>query len=115
MLVCVFFAILHARRPVQRAPGIPCALYSRRRERSCKTSGESCRGIAEICLECERVKLLVVIARLDRAIRYSTGVSDRTEKPRRTGKQVSTTVRPARHSPGRVLPRREFHCPLRHF
>src|SRR4051812_17828486 len=28
MLVCVFFAILHARRPVQRAPGIPCALYS---------------------------------------------------------------------------------------
>jgi hypothetical protein len=23
-----FFAILHARPPVQRAPGIPCALYS---------------------------------------------------------------------------------------
>src|SRR6478735_3282855 len=44
---------LHARLRVHRAPGIPCALYSRRRERSCKTSGISCRGIADAYLDGE--------------------------------------------------------------
>src|SRR6476646_6332548 len=28
-----------------QAPGIPCALYSRRRERSCKTSGKPAAGM----------------------------------------------------------------------
>src|SRR5258707_638826 len=35
--------------------------------------------------ECERATLSIVIARLDRATQYSTGISDRTERPRRTG------------------------------
>src|SRR6476620_9474471 len=48
-LGCLFLSAPRLR--VHRAPGIPCALYSRRRERSCKTSGKSCRGIAESYLK----------------------------------------------------------------
>src|SRR6266581_2500885 len=39
----------HARLRVHWASGIPCALYSRRGERFCKTSGISCREIAMPC------------------------------------------------------------------
>src|SRR6478752_3885817 len=37
-LGCLFLSAPRLR--ARRAPGIPCALYSRRRERSCKTSGK---------------------------------------------------------------------------
>src|SRR4051812_39687504 len=47
MLVCVFFAILHARRPVQRAPGIPCALCNRRTRNSGKPRAKSRGEIAK--------------------------------------------------------------------
>src|SRR5258707_12205060 len=40
---------------------------------------------SEKCDRRRRATLPVVIAQLDRAIQYSTGVSDRTEGPRRTG------------------------------
>src|SRR6266404_5949350 len=51
-LVCFF--VSHARLRVHRAPGIPCALCFLRAERSCKTSGISCRGIAESYLKLEQ-------------------------------------------------------------
>src|SRR6476469_4203491 len=51
-LGCLFLSAPRLR--VHRAPGIPCALYSRRRQRSRKTSGKSCRGIAESYLNNRR-------------------------------------------------------------
>src|SRR6476646_6085117 len=44
-LGCLFLSAPRLR--AHRAPGIPCALYSRRRERSCKPRAKSCRGNAE--------------------------------------------------------------------
>ena len=49
MLVCVFFAQLHTRPRVQRAPGLPCALFQGGREVSWQTSGVSRREIADSC------------------------------------------------------------------
>src|SRR6185369_10473647 len=48
-LGCLFLSAPRLR--ARWAPGIPCALYSRSGERSCKTSGASRRGIAESYLE----------------------------------------------------------------
>src|SRR6478752_5624077 len=50
-LGCLFLSAPRLR--ARRAPGIPCALYSRRRERSCKTSGKimprECKGVSGEC------------------------------------------------------------------
>ena len=44
MLMCVFCCCpLHMRPRVRRAPGFPCALFSKRRKRFCKTRAKSCR------------------------------------------------------------------------
>src|SRR6478609_386195 len=51
-LGCLFLSAPRLR--ARWAPGIPCALYSRRRQRSCKTSGASRRGIAESYFEIRR-------------------------------------------------------------
>jgi hypothetical protein len=48
MLVCASFcAQLHTRPRVQRAPGLPCALYFRRGRTNMQTSGRTCREIAK--------------------------------------------------------------------
>ena len=48
MLVCAFFcATLHTRPRVQRAPGVPCSLFSMR-DNEVQTSGNSCRENAEV-------------------------------------------------------------------
>jgi hypothetical protein len=50
MLVCVFcHAHWHARPRVQRAPGLPCALYFFWGERFLQTSGAMCREKTEVC------------------------------------------------------------------
>src|SRR5665213_3798147 len=42
MLVCAFFcASMHARPRVQRAPGLPCALFLLGTRTKCKTSGKT--------------------------------------------------------------------------
>jgi hypothetical protein len=66
---------------VQRASGIPCALFIFEGEDYLQNSGVKRREIA--------ATYPVVIARLDRAIQYSSDVNDRTEKPRRTGSPAS--------------------------
>src|SRR6478609_3723072 len=62
-LGCLFLSAPRLR--ARWAPGIPCALYSRRRERSCKTSGKimprECKGVFA---ECAGPTLTLVIARL---------------------------------------------------
>src|SRR5258706_14262894 len=58
---------LRMRPRVQRAPGIPCALFILEGEDYLQTSGASCRENAE--------SYSAVIARLDRATRYSRDVS----------------------------------------
>jgi hypothetical protein len=54
---------MHTRPRVQRAPGLPCALYSRGAHILCKTRAKSRRENEEACF--------TVIARLDRATQYS--------------------------------------------
>src|SRR3954466_6687487 len=54
MLGCVFFAILHARPPVQRAPGIPCALCFLRAKLFAKPRAHRAAGMrSRICRHCE--------------------------------------------------------------
>jgi hypothetical protein len=49
MLVCAKCAVFwHTRPRVQRAPGIPCALYFEEGKRIYKTSGEMRREIANL-------------------------------------------------------------------
>jgi hypothetical protein len=81
----VLHLISHARLRVHWAPGIPCALVFLEGRCSDKNSGASRRGIAKACREYERATFPVVIARLDRAIKYSKDASDGIERPRRTG------------------------------
>jgi len=45
----LFCTILHARPRVQRAPGFPCALCSKRAKGKTQTPGETRRGIAKVC------------------------------------------------------------------
>jgi hypothetical protein len=114
-LVCFFNS--HARLRVQRAPGFPCALYSRRGDGSCIARALSRRENAEVCPHGdviarserdEAIHTLLVdpwIASLAlamtkdelcglppnchrprrRAIQYSRGADEDTEKPRLTG------------------------------
>ena len=84
MLVCVFFfANLHARPRVQRAPGLPCALCFSRARNSQQNSGASRRENAD--LHSVVIARLVRNCALERAIQYSRGSSDGIEEPQRTG------------------------------
>ncbi len=88
--------ISHARLRVHWAPGIPHALWG---GWIMQTSGAVRRGNAESCSSCHRPRPglrqgfagVAVLGRRSlgeggkRAIQYSRDVSDRTEKPRRTG------------------------------
>ena len=60
-------------------------LFSERRNNSYKTRAPRAARMRRFALKSKRAPLSVVIARLDRAIQYSTGVSNRTERPRHTG------------------------------
>jgi hypothetical protein len=105
------FIFLHTRLRVHRAPGIPCALCYRRRERFAKLGrnraarSRRCDVIARSnatkqsilswrgpidCFACARndgvetrATLPAVIARLDRATQYSRDARDENERPRR--------------------------------
>jgi hypothetical protein len=48
MLVCACYCFLHARPRVQRAPGVPCALFLCGRN-DLQGPGETRRGNAEVC------------------------------------------------------------------
>jgi hypothetical protein len=51
---CAFFYLpLHMRPRVQRAPGLPCALFFSEGERILQTSGECCRENAQVCSQLE--------------------------------------------------------------
>jgi hypothetical protein len=71
--VRLYHHLLHTGPRVQQAPGIPCALFSLG-ETIGKARAKRAAGIST-----------AVVARLDRAIRYSRDASDRADRPRRTG------------------------------
>ena len=85
MLVCASLYTLHTRPRVQRAPGIPCSLRFRRREKPCKPRGIGPRERESISFSrhCERSKAIHSAAcGGDGLFRFARSDADR---PRRTG------------------------------
>jgi hypothetical protein len=79
----VFLRVLFAQRTAgaRSAPSLPCALLDLRVKRRSKARANcAARRRRRVC-----VHTFAVIARLDRAIQYSSSGRFRTETPRRTG------------------------------
>src|SRR5260370_7020495 len=91
MLVCVFWCVLHTRPRVQRAPGLPCALFLMRAE-VWATLGHimprECGGMSPVVIARESGR-----SSTPRLIGSSSGVSGILDRP----------VKPGADTPGLFL------------
>jgi hypothetical protein len=101
---------LHTRPRVQRAPGVPCALFLMG-ETICKARAKRATGMRR-CVLCHGERQIIqssspgksakrVLASSDRAIQYSRDISERAEKPR---PWVARSSRAMTAERGRVRP-----------